>query len=34
VKGKPVQEGYYSYLINYSIGKEQRVKNGSILVIR
>jgi gliding motility-associated-like protein len=33
-KGRPVQEGFYSYVVNYSIGNEERVKTGSVLVIR
>ena len=30
----PVQEGFYNYLVNYTIGKEERTKSGSIFVIR
>lgn len=33
-RGQPVQEGFYNYLINYSLGKEELVKSGSVLVIR
>jgi gliding motility-associated-like protein len=34
VKDHPVHEGIYNYLVNYSIGKEERVKTGSVTVIR
>ncbi len=33
-KGNPVQEGFYNYLINYSLGEDELVKSGSVLVIR
>jgi gliding motility-associated-like protein len=33
-KGHAVQEGFYNFVVNYSIGNEQRVKTGSVLVIR
>jgi gliding motility-associated-like protein len=33
-KGHPVQEGFYNYLVNYTIGKEERIKTGSVFVIR
>lgn len=34
LKGNPVQEGFYNYLVNYSIGKEEKIKKGSIYLYR
>jgi gliding motility-associated-like protein len=33
-KGKPVEEGFYNYIVNYSIGKSERMKKGSIYLLR
>ncbi len=33
-KGRLVQEGFYNYIINYSIHNEERTKKGSIYVFR
>ena len=33
-KGQPVQEGFYNFLLNYSIGNAERSKTGSIYLYR
>jgi gliding motility-associated-like protein len=34
VKGHPVQEGFYNYFVDYTIGRDERTKKGSIYLIR
>ncbi len=33
-KGNPVEEGFYNYIVNYSIGKIEKTKKGSIFLLR